>query len=128
MSLGVPIMKHKLIDMLKTWLNALSGDTKKTTLRSPWKDYEALSLIPLEELEEMIKKEEQEVQAKQKRAVFSDVMMETTQSSAESNEGPHVADLSSAHHPIPVITCFTIDDSVDPNLRITHYPPSNALH
>ncbi len=123
MSLGVLVMKYKFFDMLKTWLKTLSSsDAKKTTLHSPWQEYETLSLIPLEELEEMIKKEQQE--AKQKLDTFSDVMLETT----ENAEGPHIADLSSNYPMPPVITCFTIDDSVDPNLRITHYPPSNALH
>lgn len=127
MSLGVPIMKHKFIDMLKTWLKTLSSsDVKKTTVHSPWQEYETLSLIPLEELEEMIKKEEQETKATQKRDALSDMRLETN--TTESAEGPHIADLSSNYPMPPVITCFTIDDSVDPNLRITHYPPSNALH
>lgn len=127
MSLGVLVMKYKFLDMLKAWLKTLcSSDAKKTTLHSPWQEYETLSLIPLEELEEMIKKEQQE--ATQKREAFSNVTLETKQGTTENAGGPHIADLSSNYPMPPVITCFTIDDAVDPNLRITHYPPSNALH
>lgn len=44
------------------------------------------------------------------------------------NRDTYVADLSTGYCLPLLITCFTADESSDPNLRITHYPPSNALH
>ena len=95
--------------------------------------HEPLSLVPLEEIEDMIKKEldEKEKRSQSTRSYDGLERRKHMSMSAVSHKtgNPHVADLSSHHEALPVvITCVTVDDTSDPNLKITHYPPSNVLH
>lgn len=121
-------MNKQFFHKIKAWFKALTH--RKQIIDSPWQEFETLSLVPLEEIEEMIKKEEQKhsVETQQETQTKSSKREALSQVTHESQD-PHVADLSHHYETLPtVITCFSDEDGGDPNLRITHYPPSNALH
>ena len=120
---------------LKKLLDKLTHHRNKD-LDSPWSDYEELSLLPLDELEKIIEKEAEKEEREIERATTQakidslsevvDLEQKNTQSITET----YIADLSgNQRHQLPLVTCYTHEDEQqDPNLRITHYPPSNCLH
>lgn len=128
--------KTKTKNAFKKWLDKITqkARTQAEIIDSPWPEYEELSLLPLDELEEMVEKEaakEAEMIAEKTQKI-----LESEHSALESHvskeikpQDPHIADLRNNYPNPPLIQCYTADgDGGDPNLRITHYPPSNSLH
>lgn len=113
-------MNKHIFGKLKAWVKSLLP-AKSQEMNSPWEDYETLSLVPLEEIEEMVKQEAIQQEKRTKRETL-------TTRTHEAKSDPHVADLTCYETLPTVITCFSHDDNNDPNQRITHYPPSNLLH
>ena len=102
---------------------------------SPWADYEELSLLPLDELEKMVEEEAEKESAEIERATTQakiDALTEVVdleQNLSDKKLETYVADLSHHQPTLPLVTCYTHEDEIqDPNLRISHYPPSNRLH
>lgn len=110
---------------------------KNKDLDSPWSDYDELSLLPLDELEKMVKdeaeKEAREIERATTQAKINALSEVVNLEPAESQNKlePYVVDLSGnqTNNHLPLVTCYTREnEQQDPNLRITHYPPSNCLH
>lgn len=126
-------MSKLFFHRIKAWLKSLTK-SKPEVMDSPWQEYETLSLVPLEEIEEMVKDELAKKQAaKQEKEKTYDTQLPNRDALSSvthtTSSAPHVADLSHHYTTLPtVITCFSTEEEGDPNMRITHYPPSNALH
>lgn len=128
--------KKNLKNTLNKWLKKVLSQShmmNEKEVDSPWPEYEELALLPLDELEQMIEQE-----AAKERATLDKVHAKTVENldssqntcnTIEKVQAPHIADLSQKFPNPPLIQCYTIDsEDTDPNLRITHYPPSNSLH
>ena len=104
-------MKSKFLAKLKAWFKSHSQKHLEA-FKSHWEAYEVLPpVIPTVEAESTHKRNE------------LNALSHETQS-----QDPHIADLSS-HYSLPtLITCVATEETSDVNQRITHYPPSNALH